>query len=229
MSERIFARQFHAAEGAEAWRVLPEGASAFFRTDSFATATRFASRIGELVAAADGVDGAPHVDIRGDGVTVRLRAFKASGYGLFHEDLDLARAIASAADELGLAADPSAVQSLSIIPGATERASIMPFWQAVLGYIPRSDNPDEDLVDPHDRQAPFWFEEMDELRPDGKGTVHMVVWMPWDQAEARLAAAVAAGGRIVRHNEEERFWTLADPAGNEIDVAPSPAPDPDAA
>lgn len=31
LAERIFARQFHAAEGANAWRVLPEAASAFFR------------------------------------------------------------------------------------------------------------------------------------------------------------------------------------------------------
>ncbi len=33
MTERIFARQFHATEGVEAWRVLPEGAYAFFRTE----------------------------------------------------------------------------------------------------------------------------------------------------------------------------------------------------
>jgi hypothetical protein len=29
MNERIFSRQFHAVDGAEAWRVLPEGADAF--------------------------------------------------------------------------------------------------------------------------------------------------------------------------------------------------------
>jgi 4a-hydroxytetrahydrobiopterin dehydratase len=73
--------------------------------------------------------------------------------------------------------------------------------------------------------APFWFEEMEELRPDGKGSVHMVVWLPWDQAEARMQAGLDAGGRLVRHNEEEHFWTVADPAGNEIDIATSPAPD----
>ena len=33
--DRIPSREFHAAEGAEAWRVLPEGAYAFFTTDSF--------------------------------------------------------------------------------------------------------------------------------------------------------------------------------------------------
>jgi hypothetical protein len=27
-----------------------------------------------------------------------------------------------------------------------------------------------------------------------------------------------------RHNEEERFWTLADPAGNEVDIATTSAP-----
>lgn len=102
----------------------------------------------------------------------------------------------------------------------------MPFWQEVLGYDRRPDSPDEDLVDPHARLAPLWFEEMDDLRPDGAGTIHLVVWVPWDQAESRVAAAVAAGGRIVRHNVEEGFWTLSDPAGNEADVATTSAPDP---
>ena len=41
MDDRIYSRQFHVAEGAEAWRILPEGAAAFFRTESFGTAARF--------------------------------------------------------------------------------------------------------------------------------------------------------------------------------------------
>lgn len=74
---------------------------------------------------------------------------------------------------------------------------------------PRADSPDEDLVDRHDRGAPFWFESTYEPRSDGSGTVHLVVWLPWDVAETR----VAAGGRMIRHNVEESFWTLADPRG----------------
>jgi 4a-hydroxytetrahydrobiopterin dehydratase len=224
LSERIFARQFQAAAGAEAWRILPEGASAFFRSESFAASVRFVETIARLVP--DGHE--PYVDIRGDGVTILLRAFKPEGYGLVQEDLELARAIGTVAGEMGLTADPSAVQGLSIIPGAADRAGIMPFWQAVLAYGPRPDSPEEDLVDPHDRLAPFWFEQMDELRSDGKGSVHMVVWVPWDQADARVAAGLAAGGTLVRHNEEELFWTLADPVGNEVDIATTPAPDPEA-
>ena len=220
MNARIFSAQFHAAEGAEAWRVLPEGAYALFRADSFAASARFVDAIGGLVGEGD----APHIDIRGDGVTVLIRAFKGEEFGLVQRDLDLARTIATTARDMGLTADPSAIQSLSIIPGATRRGTIMPFWQAVLGYQPRPDSPDEDLVDSHERGAPFWFEEMEQLRADGAGTIHLVVWVPWDVAESRVEAGVAAGGRLVRHNVEETFWTMADPAGNEVDIATTVAP-----
>ncbi len=220
MMDRIFSREFHASEGAEAWRVLPEGAYAFFRTGSFAASAQFVEAISLLVHEGD----APHVDIRGDGVTVLLRAFKGEHFGLVQRDLDLARRIAATANDMGLTADPSGIQSLSIIPGATERRAIMPFWQRVLAYVPRPDSPDEDLVDSYERGAPIWFEEMEELRADGAGTIHVVVWVPWDIAESRVEAGLAAGGRLVRHDVEEGFWTLADPAGNEVDIATTVAP-----
>jgi 4a-hydroxytetrahydrobiopterin dehydratase len=221
MADTIPSRQFHAAEGVQAWRVLPDGAYAFFRADSFSTSARFVVAIGTLVR--EGND--PHIDIRSDGVTVLIRAFKDLDFGLVQSDLDLARAISTTAREMGLTAEPTAIQDLSIIPGATDRSAIMPFWRSVLGYKPRPDSPDEDLVDPHGRLPAFWFEEMEQLRADGRGSTHLVVWVPWDTADARVAAALAAGGRIVRHNREENFWTLADSAGNEVDVATTSAPD----
>jgi 4a-hydroxytetrahydrobiopterin dehydratase len=89
----------------------------------------------------------------------------------------------------------------------------------VLGYDRRADSPDEDLVDPNDRGAAFWFEAMDEPRGDGGGAIHIAVWVPEEQAEARVAAALAAGGRIVRDDRAPMWWTLADAAGNEADVA----------
>jgi 4a-hydroxytetrahydrobiopterin dehydratase len=221
VSERINARQFHEADGAGDWRVFPEGAYAFFGSPSFAASVRLVEAIGRLAPSGS----EPDVDIRGDGVTVLLRAFKTAAYGLTRADLKLAPAISSAAAGLGLTAEPGAIQSLLIIPGSTDRRAILPFWQAVLAYKPRPDSPEEDLVDPHDRGAPFWFENMDEPRSDGSGTVHVVVWVPWDEAESRVAAGVAAGGRMVRHNVEERFWTLADPAGNQVDIAMTTRPE----
>ena len=95
----------------------------------------------------------------------------------------------------------------------------MPFWQAVLGYVPRGDSPDEDLVDAHDRGPAFWFEAMDEPRPGGLGAIHVAIWVPYEQAEARVAAALAAGGRMVRDDRAPAWWTLADAAGNEVDIA----------
>jgi 4a-hydroxytetrahydrobiopterin dehydratase len=95
----------------------------------------------------------------------------------------------------------------------------MPFWRAVLGYEPRGDSPDEDLVDPHGRGPAFWFESMDEPRADGNGAIHIAVWVPYEQAEARVAAALAAGGRMVRDQFAPAWWTLADAAGNEADIA----------
>ena len=220
MSERISARQFHNADRAGDWRLFPEGAYAFFRTDSFAASVELVEAIGRLAPGG----GEPDIDIRGDGVTVLLRAFKSEAYGLTHADLNLAPAISTAAAALGLTAEPTEIQSLSIIPGSTDRRAILPFWRAVLAYDPRPDSPEEDLVDRHDRGAPFWFENMDEPRSDGSGTIHPVVWVPWDEAESRVEAGVAAGGRMIRHNVEERFWTLADPAGNEVDIASSTPP-----
>jgi 4a-hydroxytetrahydrobiopterin dehydratase len=95
----------------------------------------------------------------------------------------------------------------------------MPFWRAALGYIDRPDNPSEDLVDPRGRGPALWFEEMEELRPDGGGAVHVAVWVPHDQAQVRVEAAKAAGGRLVRDKFAPAWWTFADAAGNEVDIA----------
>lgn len=45
------------------------------------------------------------------------------------------------------------------------------------------------------------------------------VWMPHDQAEARVAAAIAAGGRLVSDEHASAWLTLADAEDSEVDVA----------
>lgn len=216
MSEHIGARQFHEADGTQDWRVISEGACSFFRTGSFAAGARLVAAI----AALPGVDAHhPDVDLRGDGVTVRLITHTHDYYGMSTDDVELARRISALARELGAPADPSAVQSLLVIPGAPDTAAVQPFWRAVLGYEPRGDSPEDDLVDPRARGAAVWLEGMQEPRPDGGGAIHVAVWLPAEQAEARVAAALAAGGRLVRDDFAPSWWTLADAAGNEADVA----------
>jgi 4a-hydroxytetrahydrobiopterin dehydratase len=216
VTDRITPKEFRESDGVQDWRVLGDGANAYFRTGSLAAGARLV----EAISKVPGVeDHHPDIDVRHDGVTVRLITFTEDYGGMTRQDLDLARKISAAARQLGLAADPSAVQSLLVIPGATDRPKVMPFWRAVLGYEPRLDSPAEDLVDPRNRTVPFWFEQMREPRKDGGGAIHIAVWVPYEQAKSRIAAALAAGGRMVRDEFAPSWWTLADAAGNEADIA----------
>ena len=213
----ISLRQFHQAEGVEDWRVVGDGACAWFRTGSFAAGARLVGAIAELAGL-----GAhqPDVDLRHDGVTVRLLTVTGDWYGLSERDLELARRISALAREQGVPADPSMVQSVQVSIDALVGADVLPFWRAVLGYEYRPDSPDEDLVDPRGRGPSFWFQRMDAPRPQ-RNRIHIDVWVPYEQAEARVAAAVAAGGRLLTDEHAPAWWVLADPEGNEVCVATS--------
>jgi 4a-hydroxytetrahydrobiopterin dehydratase len=217
MTDQISPKQFYEAEGVDDWRLVgSDGACAYFRTGSLAEGARLAQAIGELPRVDE-----PHVgvDLRRDNVTVSLITITSDYFGMSRRDVELAQQISSAARKLGLVADPAKVQSLLVIPGATDTAKVMPFWQAALGYERRPDTPDEDLMDPRGRGPGFWFEPMREPRGDGGGAIHLAIWVPYEQAEARIAAALAAGGRMVRDEFAPSWWTLADAAGNEADIA----------
>jgi 4a-hydroxytetrahydrobiopterin dehydratase len=58
---------------------------------------------------------------------------------------------------------------------------------------------------------------MDAPRPQ-RNRMHIDIYVPRDQVEARVAAGLAAGGRLVRDRGPD-WWTLADPEGNEADLA----------
>lgn len=216
MPDTVSPQEFESAEGVGDWRVVGDGACAYFPTASLGQAAQFVTAISQLHAAEDHQ---PDIDVRPGGVTVRVVTVSDAHYGMTQRDIELARAVSEAARSMGLSADPSLVQSVLVIPGAASPADIMPFWQAVLGYVPRPDSPAEDLIDPRNRGPAFWFETMDEPRPGGGGTIHIAVWVPHEEAEARTAAALAAGGRIVRDNFAPAWWTLADSAGNEVDIS----------
>jgi 4a-hydroxytetrahydrobiopterin dehydratase len=214
MSDRISPRQFHEADGVEDWRVLGEGACAYFRTGSFDAGARLVQAISELA----GLDANhPNVDVRHGGVFIRLITITDDYYGLSERELELARQISALARRQGSPSDPSFVQTVQVSIDALVGAEVLPFWHAVLGYEYRGDTPDEDLIDPRGRGAPFWFQKMDAPRPE-RNRIHIDVWVPHDQAEARVAAAIAAGGRLVSDRHAPSWWTLADAEGNEADV-----------
>ncbi|WP_454043327.1 4a-hydroxytetrahydrobiopterin dehydratase [Cellulosimicrobium sp. Marseille-Q8652] len=212
--DRITAREFHDSDGVEDWRVLLATAQTRFRTGSFTAGVELVDAIGEL---ADAADHHPDVDLRYGTVTVRLTSHDVGG--LSRRDVELARRISDAARELDLLADPTSVQELEIAVDALVGPTVQPFWRAVLGY-------DEDagdasaapaLTDPAAHAPAFWFQQMDAPRPQ-RNRIHVDVIVPHDVAEARVTAAIAAGGHLVSDGRAPAFWVLADAEGNEACV-----------
>jgi 4a-hydroxytetrahydrobiopterin dehydratase len=79
--------------------VLGEGACTYFRTGSFAAGARPVAAISEL----PGLDEHhPDVDVRFDGVTVRLITVTPDHYGLTGREVELARRISAVARDLGV-------------------------------------------------------------------------------------------------------------------------------
>ena len=85
-------RQFENAEGTDDWRVLADGAHAFFAAGSLADGARLARAIGALVGSGPG---RPDVDLRADGVTVRLVTATDDSYGMTTDDAELAARISA--------------------------------------------------------------------------------------------------------------------------------------
>jgi 4a-hydroxytetrahydrobiopterin dehydratase len=210
VAELITARDFEGADGVGDWRVLGRGACACFRTGSFPAGLELVEAIGAL---AEGADRRPDVDLRPEAVTVRLPLV---GVPLFDpRDVELARQISAAALELDIAADPAGVQDVDLTIDALSRTRVLPFWRAVLGYEQLGE---EDLIDASRRSAAIWFQPMSGPRPQ-RNRLHIDVWVGQDQAETRVAAALAAGGHLVSDEFAPAWWTLADEEGNEVDVA----------
>jgi 4a-hydroxytetrahydrobiopterin dehydratase len=209
MSETITPQRFHEVD----WRVVRSDACAHFRTGSFAAGVALVDAIGRLAEAANHH---PDVDLRSDGVTVRLRTH--SGGGLTEREVALAQQISAAARELDVRVDPTAVQIVQVAIDAKVIPDVIPFWRAVLGY---REVGDEDLIDPLFQGPPLWFQQMDAPRPQ-RNRIHIDLYVPHDQAAARVAAALAAGGHVVNDENAPEWWTLADAEGNEVDVAPWP-------
>lgn len=208
MSGSIAPARFHEL----GWRVLAYAACIHFRTGTLAEGLKLVEAI---TRSSEASDRRPDVDLRSNGVTVRLKVNENGE--LSEDDVALAGGISAAASELGIPVDLAGLQSYQIAIDALDIPGVMPFWGAVLGYVQIGDI----LIDPHFQGPTFWFQQMDAPRPQ-RNRIHIDLYLPEDQSRARVEAALAAGGRIVNDANVPEWWTLADPEGNEVDVAPWP-------
>lgn len=199
------------AEGLTDWRQLFEALRTRFLTGDFATGLRLVGRIGEL---AEDADHHPDVDLRYPHVNVSL--FSHDVFGVTARDVRLARAISEAAADLGVAADPSATSVVEIALDTWDVEQVKPFWRAVLG-IDEHPHHAQELRDRSGSLPTLWFQEAEE-HPEPRQRFHLDVRVPPEVAQARIAAALEAGGVLVSDAHAPRYVVLADAQGNKACV-----------
>jgi 4a-hydroxytetrahydrobiopterin dehydratase len=185
-----------------------------------------ASEVTAAAVAACGHDADGHlrVDMRPDRVELSVQT-RSLGVTTGC-DTRLAHRIDAALAGLGLApagvtsaGSPRPVQMLELAIDAMDIPAIRPFWKAVLGYAdePGGDGGEDAIVDPAGQLPAVWFQQMDSPRPQ-RNRIHFDITVAHDEAEPRVRAALAAGGRLVDDSFARSFWILADAEGNEACV-----------
>lgn len=202
----VSAGTFATLEGLDDWRFLLDAVHAHFRAGSFQDA---ASLLTAIAHAADAADHHPDLALRyPDHVRVSLTTHAVGE--LTEHDVALARRISELAAAAGASAEVPRLQALELAYDSLDADRIRPFWAALLGY---EQDPHGNLVDPLRFGPTLWFQQMDEPRPE-RDRFHLDVTVPHELAEARVAAALDAGGTLVEDRYARSWWVLADPDGN---------------
>lgn len=182
---------------------------------SFSAAVRLVGGIAEV---AEEMDHHPDIDIRWRNLDVALATHSAGG--ITELDLTQARRITDLVIDAGakVTAPTKPSDGIEIGIDCMDAAAIRDFWRVGLGLTQRS-SPDGtiDLVGTEEDSAGVWFQQMSEPRTE-RNRIHIDVYVPRDQAEIRVAAVLAAGGRLVTDLHAPSWWVLADAEGNELCV-----------
>jgi len=211
MSEQGW-REFLAADGVDDWVVLHGGAVAVFRVASLGEATQLA----EAVAQVPGLEGSGTLLTIADGrLSVRLTR---GVFRLESQHIELARAISAIAQAHGAVADRTGAQEVQLAVAAKPDMVDVGFWRAVLGYARLAD---DNAIDPLGHGSTVWMQELDPAKPL-RHAMHVDVSVAHEHVEKRLAAALAAGGRIVDDSDAPASWILADRAGNRVCITAWP-------
>ncbi|MEQ1703584.1 MAG: VOC family protein [Ilumatobacteraceae bacterium] len=206
----VSAAEFAALELGD-WRYVLGGIEGRFRAPSFCAA---GALVGVIAAAADAADHHPDLDLHYPGV-VRVRLSTHAIGGLSNEDVAFAQRVSQLAAAAGATpVSTDTVSALEIALDTMDAERIRPFWAAVLGYREAGGN----LVDPNHVGPPMWFQSMEEPRTE-RNRFHLDISVPHDVAEARVAAAIAAGGHLVDDSHARSWWVLADADGNEACIS----------
>ena len=107
---------------------------------------------------------------------------------------------------------------MQIAISAKPDAIDLDFWRAVLGYEPMLQ---DNAIDPLGNSSTVWMQELDENK-NLRHAMHIDVSVAREHAEARVEAAVSAGGVVVDDSHAPAWWILADRSGNKVCIAAWP-------
>nr|WP_257909199.1 4a-hydroxytetrahydrobiopterin dehydratase [Janibacter limosus] len=148
--------------------------------------------VNRIAKAADEADHHPDIDLRYNWVGLRLVSHDVGG--ISPRDPELAGQISRIAADPGAEPVPEVVTSMTVGIDTADADAIRPFWMALTGHGEAKGDASS-LPSPDGQLPQIWFRES-EAR-EGRGRVHLDVYVPHDRALARVEAVVAAGGRLV--------------------------------
>ncbi len=209
------------------WRKLAQGLHARDVVADFTAGARLLAALADL----GGADLGDHLRATvGNGFLdlklISLDAVYCDGEGHEHvvewvtqRDVDHARRVTDVAAEHGARPDTAGIVDIELALDTAHEAEVAPFWSALLtggqealgrGTI------GSDVRDAEGRVPYLWFQETDEHETP-RQRFHLDVFVPREHMQARIDAALAAGGELV--SEEDGFTILADPDGNKACVS----------
>mgnify|MGYP000577830842 CR=1 FL=1 len=165
---------------------------------------------------AEAADHHPDVTLTYTDVVVTLVSHDVAG--ITSRDVALAREISRAAADLDVRSDVARLTQAELGLDTSAGAELAPFYAALLG----GEVVQGEAVDPSGQTPTVWWQE-----PGGAGDDehalppqpfeqrwHLDVWVPHDDAEARLQAVLDAGGRLVSDRAAPAYWVVEDADGN---------------
>jgi 4a-hydroxytetrahydrobiopterin dehydratase len=206
------------------WRKLAQGLHARYVVADFAAGARLVAAVAEAVDTDDHLRatvGDEYVDLK----LISLDAIYRDGEGNDHtvewvtqRDLDLARQISEVAAEHAAEPDTAGIMNIELALDTAHEELVAPFWSALMTGSQAARGRGTiggDVRDVAGRVPYLWFQETEEHETP-RQRFHLDVFVPREHADARIAAALEAGGVVV--SEEDGFTILADPDGNKACV-----------
>jgi 4a-hydroxytetrahydrobiopterin dehydratase len=213
MRELLTADQISAAlRDLPGWKHSDDALVRVIEAPDFATAMAIVDDVARVAAAADHH---PDIDIRHSTLTFRAHTWEPSG--LTALDVELAKRISAIAADRGVHTDDAldTRPRIEICVDCLDPNKLLPWWSVALRYVEVGG----ELVDPDGAGPTVWFQQVPELKAS-KNRVHLDLWLPLREAAARRALLLSMGGALIaefdRGEDEDNFWVLADPEGNEV-------------